>query len=535
MSSSPLALLSVTDKSGVVDFAAGLHALGYELLSTGGTARLLAEHGLPVTEVASYTGSPEILDGRVKTLHPKIHGGILCDRTKSSHREQAAEFGIRPIDLVVVNLYAFAEEAQAKELSPEKAIEFIDIGGPCMLRAAAKNYQHCAPLIDPADYERCLVELREAKQHGQSGLSLSFRQRLAAKTFLAISQYDSMIARYLAKGLAASDSTDAPILGASHTLTLELQQELRYGENPHQRAAFYRSPLSAPGGLQEAKVLQGKELSYNNLLDCDAAAGIAASFPEAVACTIIKHTNPCGTALARPGESLSELYRRVLALDPKSAFGGIVAFNREVDGPTALAMSELFLECIVAPSFSAEARAALQSKKNLRLLELPYLKSGASRSPRLDLRSVLGGILVQEHDAAETDPGRWEVVTRRKPDAGEAADLHFAMRLCKHVKSNAIVYAKDLVSVAVGAGQMSRVDAAIFAAEKAKEFGRSTEGSVLASDAFFPFRDTVDLAAKLGVKAIIQPGGSLRDAESIAAADEHGIAMVFTRLRHFRH
>lgn len=532
MSSSPLALLSVTDKTGVVDFARGLRALGFELLSTGGTARLLAEHGLPVTEVASYTGSPEILDGRVKTLHPKIHGGILFDRSKASHEAEAREFGLRPIDLVVVNLYAFEAEAQSKGLSPEKAIEYIDIGGPCMLRAAAKNYAHCAAVIDPADYERCLSELKE-------GLSQHFRLHLAAKTFLAISQYDSMIARYLAKGLEAAARLAAPAdeLPPRLGLQLELQQSLRYGENPHQKAAFYRSPLSTAGGLQDARVLQGKELSYNNLLDCDAAAQIVADFPESVACTIIKHTNPCGTALAREGEKLVDLYRRVLALDPKSAFGGIVAFNREVDAPTAQAMSELFLECIVAPSFSQEAQAVLQTKKNLRLLELPYLQKDAQREAIWDVRSVLGGILVQQHDQvrAEADHGRWEIVTQKKPDPAQAADLVFAMRLCKHVKSNAIVYAKDLVAVAVGAGQMSRVDAATFAAEKAKEFGRSTEGTVMASDAFFPFRDTVDLAATLGVKAIIQPGGSMRDAESIAAANEHGIAMVFTGVRHFRH
>ncbi len=531
----PLALLSVTDKNGVVNFARGLQDLGFHLLSTGGTARLLADAGLEVTEVATFTGSPEILDGRVKTLHPKIHGGILYDRSKDSHLAQANEFGIRPIDLVVVNLYAFESEAQSKNLGLEKAIEFIDIGGPCMLRAAAKNHLHCAPLIDPRDYERCLVELREG------GLSKRFRQELAAKTFLSISRYDSMIANYFAKSLAeaAPDSPEAPLPQAID-LNLSLQQALRYGENPHQRAAFYRSPLSQAGGLQDAHILQGKELSYNNLLDCDAAAQIVADFPEYTACTIIKHTNPCGTSLAKPGEALVDVYRRALAGDPKSAFGGIVAFNCPVDGPTAAAMSELFLECIVAPSYSPEAQSILASKKNLRVLELPYLRAEAKTKaarPEWNLRSVLGGVLVQERDQlrAGQESGEWKVVSRKSPSQEQIADLIFAMRLCKHVKSNAIVYARDLCSVAVGAGQMSRVDSANFAAEKAKEFGRSTRGSVMASDAFFPFRDTVDLAASLGVAAIIQPGGSMRDAESIAAADEHGIALVFTGVRHFRH
>ncbi len=524
MTQKPLALISVTDKTGVLAFARGLQQLGFQIISTGGTARLLQVEGVEVTEVSQYTGSPEILDGRVKTLHPKVHGGILFDRSKPSHVREAEAAGIRPIDLVVVNLYAFEKEALEKKLSLEQAIEFIDIGGPCMLRAAAKNFQHCAPIIDPEDYEACLRELTAA-----GSLSPPFRRRLAGKTFQLISRYDQMIAN------AFTVDEENTELAPRYQLDLSLQQTLRYGENPHQKAAFYRSPFSIPGGLQDARVLQGKELSFNNLLDCDAAAQIVADFPEYRACTIIKHTNPCGTALGRPGESLLEVYQRALAVDPKSAFGGIVAFNEAVDGPTAEAMSKLFLECIVAPSYSGEAQRILAEKKNLRVLSLPYLERGHAPARQWDLRSVLGGILLQEKDQVRTEAGQWKVVTRRTPSTGEIADLVFAMRLGKHVKSNAIVYARDLCSVAVGAGQMSRVDSATFAAEKAKEFGRSIAGTVMASDAFFPFRDTVDLAAQLGVRAIVQPGGSMRDQESIDAANEKDIAMVFTGVRHFKH
>jgi phosphoribosylaminoimidazolecarboxamide formyltransferase/IMP cyclohydrolase len=520
-----LALLSVTDKTGIVEFARELHKLQVGILSTGGTAKLLMEAGIPVTEVSQHTGSPEILDGRVKTLHPKVHGGILFDRSKPSHVAQCQEFGIRPIDLVVVNLYQFESKALKEQLGLESAIEHIDIGGPCMLRAAAKNFAHCAPVIDPRDYERVLVEWKAG------GLSAAFRRELAAKTFRAISRYDAMIAAYFER---ASENETAE-LAPSFPLDLSLQQTLRYGENPHQKAGFYRSPFSQPGGLQDARVVQGKELSFNNLLDCDAAAQIVADFPESLACTIIKHTNPCGTALGRPGESLLEIYQRALSVDPKSAFGGIVAFNVPVDGPTAEALSQLFLECIVAPGYSAAALQVLAAKKNLRVLELPYLAQRGGDQKQWDLRSVLGGVLLQERDQVRTDAGQWQVVTKKAPTPTEVQDLVFAMRLCKHVKSNAIVFARDLMSVAVGAGQMSRVDSATFAAEKAREFGRSINNTVLASDAFFPFRDTVDLAAKLGVTAIVQPGGSMRDAESIAAADEQGLAMVFTGVRHFKH
>ncbi len=524
----PLALLSVTDKTGIVDFARSLEQLGFKILSTGGTAKLLAEAGVNVTEAGTHTGSPEILDGRVKTLHPKIHGGILYDRTKDAHVAQCLEHSIQSIDLVVVNLYQFAAKAVEQQLDLPKAIEYIDIGGPTMLRAAAKNYRFVAPLLDPADYSRCLDELKAG------GLSDGFRRYLAAKTFRAISQYDSMIASYYEKSL---ELAEAESLADQYTLQLDSQQSLRYGENPHQKARFYRSNMSIAGGLQDAQVLQGKELSYNNLLDCDAAVQMVADFPEYTAVAIIKHNNPCGAALGRPGEGLLEVYKRALAVDPKSAFGGIVAVNKTIDAGTAEALSTLFLECIVAPEFSPEAKTILASKKNLRLLELPYLlpQHSAQAPKQLDVRSVLGGILVQDKDQARTEKGRWETVTTLKPSDSQAEDLTFAMRLCKHVKSNAIVYVKDLVTVAVGAGQMSRIDSATFAAEKAKEFGRSIEGSVMASDAFFPFRDTVDLAASFGVRAIVQPGGSMRDEESIQAANEHKIAMVFTGIRHFKH
>ena len=524
----PLALLSVTDKTGIIALAQALIDLGFQIISTGGTAKLLKQAQIEVIDVESHTGSPELLDGRVKTLHPKIHGGILFDRSKKSHQDQCLDHGIRAIDLVVVNLYPFAAEALAQNLELAKAIEYIDIGGPTMLRAAAKNYLYVAPIIDPADYSRCLLEL------AQGGLSDDFRRFLAAKTFRTIAQYDSMIASYFDRSLAVPAEDK---LADHYTIDLQAKQSLRYGENPHQEARFYTSAFSDPNGLQTAKILQGKELSYNNLLDCDAAVNMVADFPEFMAVAIIKHNNPCGAALGLGPERLAEVYRRALAVDPKSAFGGIVATNQPIDGETAAALAEMFLECIIAPTFSPAARDLLAAKKNLRLLELDYLSPALSTQPskQLDIRSILGGILVQDKDQARTQQGHWQAASQLQPTDQQALDLTFAMRLCKHVKSNAIVFVKDLVTIAVGAGQMSRIDSANFAAQKAKEFGHSLEGSVMASDAFFPFRDTVDLAACFGVKAIIQPGGSLRDEESIKAADEHKIAMVFTGIRHFKH
>ncbi len=519
--SKPLALLSVTDKTDLIPFAKGLAALGYEILSTGGTAKLLADSGIACTEASAYTGSPEILDGRVKTLHPKIHGGILFDRQRPAHVAQVEELGIRPIDLVVVNLYDFQKKALDAGLDLPQAIEYVDIGGPCMLRAAAKNYLSSLPVIDPKDYQRCLEHLQKGE------LPTAFRRELAGKVFRHVSNYDAMIA-----GLYENEAEALP--KALH-LDLTEVSALRYGENPHQQAKFYRSALSAKGGLQTAKVLQGKELSYNNLLDIDGAVQLVADFPEHQAVAIIKHTNPCGVAIGSAGEALLATYQKALASDPKSAFGGIVAFNREVDGPTAEALSQLFLECIAAPGFNAEAQKILAAKKNLRLLEVPYLRDTETLEKQYDVRSVLGGLLLQEKDQARTAASRFEIVTEAKPDAAAMNDLVFAQRVCKHVKSNAIVYAKDGQTLAVGAGQMSRIDSAQFAAQKAAEFGRSLQGAVMASDAFFPFRDSVDTAAKLGIKNIIQPGGSMRDAESITACNEHKIGMVFTGVRHFKH
>jgi len=535
LSSSRLALLSVTDKSGLVPFARGLVALGYELLSTGGTAKLLREHDVPVADVATYTGSPEILDGRVKTLHPKIHGGILYDRAQAAHVDEAAAHGIRPIDLVVVNLYRFAAEAVAKQLSREAAIEHIDIGGPTMLRAAAKNWLHATPLLDPSDYP----EVLRALQSG--GLSRPLRQRLAAKTFAAISAYDQQIAAYLSE--AAADSAPAS-LGASLPLELRKVQDLRYGENPHQMAGLYVDSAKAPSGLGHIQLLSGKELSYNNILDLDAATALVREF-TAPAVVIVKHTNPCGVAVGVDGD-MASVFKAALACDPKSAFGGIIALNRPVDEAAALAITALFTECVAAPEFSAEALAIFQKKPNLRVLQAPYAAPSGTQQTKnsqptslgaadLHLRSVRGAFLVQEADAGHFDAAAWTTVTKVAPTASQRLDLELAMIIAKHVKSNAIVFVKDGVSVAIGAGQMSRVDAANTAVAKAAEQGRSIKGSVMSSDAFFPFRDTVDFAAAQGVAAIVQPGGSKRDGESIAAADAHGIAMMITGERHFRH
>jgi phosphoribosylaminoimidazolecarboxamide formyltransferase/IMP cyclohydrolase len=516
MTQKPLALLSVTDKTEITTFARELVLLGYEIISTGGTAALLRESEVPCTDASDYTQSPEILGGRVKTLHPKIHGGILFDRTHPHHLKEIRSHSIRPIDLVVVNLYDF--KAKGKGLDLPEAIEFIDIGGPTMLRAAAKNYLSSAPIIDPADYSKVLSQLKEG------GLTLEFRRQLAAKTFRSIANYDSMIA-------SSFEDSQAPEI----TLSLTKVQNLRYGENPHQKAVFYTGPDSVAGGLQNAVVLQGKELSYNNLLDIDAAAALVADFPEYQAVAIIKHTNPCGMAIAVPGsEALHVTYQKALEADPKSAFGGIVAFNAEVDAETAAMLLETFLECIVAPKFSGEAITTLAKKKNLRLLQLPYLES-STVAEQFELKSITGGFLWQTKDQERLTKDAFRLVTKTKLRDEDTDDLIFAQRVCKHVKSNAIVYARKGQTLAVGAGQMSRIDSARFAAEKAREFGRPLEGAVMASDAFFPFRDNVDSAAAWGIKAIIQPGGSVRDEETIQAADEHGIAMVFTGIRHFKH
>jgi phosphoribosylaminoimidazolecarboxamide formyltransferase/IMP cyclohydrolase len=499
----PKALLSVTDKTGIVPFARGLIDCGFDLLSTGGTAKVLTEAGLKVTDVATYTGSPEIMQGRVKTLHPKVHGGILFDRQNQSHIDDANQAGIEAIDLVVVNLYQFAEQAVAKNLEPEKAIEYVDIGGPTMLRAAAKNWQYCLPVIDPLDYDQVLSALRGT-------VSKDFRISLAAKVFSHLADYNQAIGTYL---------------GAK-------ERPLRYGENPHQTARFRGE--AGQDGLFEAKVLQGKELSYNNILDLDSACSLIKEFNDQRAVAVIKHTNPCGCA-ASTSKDLVTIYGEALAGDPQSAFGGIIATNQIIDAPTAEAISKVFTECIAAPGFSADARDIFAKKKNLRLLEVPFLDPKVPQQTGLQQRSVRGGTLIQDFDSQMRSQDEWQWVTKAKSTDRLSSDLLFAMRVCKHVKSNAIVFAKDGSTVSVGAGQMSRVDSANFAAQKAKENKKSLEGTVLASDAFFPFGDTVELAASLGVKAIIQPGGSMRDQESIDACDKHSIAMAFTGLRHFKH
>lgn len=508
------ALLSVSDKTGLVELARGLKSMGWDLISSGGTARVLIEAGLEVTEVATVTGFPEMLDGRVKTLHPKIHGGLLARRTPE-HLQQLKEHGIQPIDLVVVNLYPFRETIARPGVTEAEAIENIDIGGPSMVRSAAKNYEAVAVVVDPADYGQVLEEL---KNNGE--LSLATRRRLAAKAFAHTAAYDAAIAAYFQQ-LIGSEK----FFPSNYIYRGEKVQDLRYGENPHQRAAFYRLPQAPPNSIAGARQLQGKELSYNNILDLDAAWNLVCDFSETVV-AIIKHTNPCGVARA---ETPAAAYRLAYSADPVSAFGGIVAVNRPVDGEMAAEMQKIFLEAVIAPDFTPEALEILKTKANLRLLA-----TGAAerQGTDLQLRTVSGGLLVQEVDKHVLNPDNLKIVTAREPSAEEQEDLFFAWQVVKHVKSNAIVVVKNGVTLGIGAGQMNRVGAAKIALEQA---GDRAEGAVLASDAFFPFGDTVTEAAKAGIVAIIQPGGSIRDEESIKAADAAGLAMVFTGVRHFRH
>jgi phosphoribosylaminoimidazolecarboxamide formyltransferase/IMP cyclohydrolase len=525
--SARVALVSVTNKTGVIEFARGLAGLSFRILSTGGTAKILRDAGLDITDVSEVTRSPEILGGRVKTLHPVIHGGILADRDNIDHLKDMRRLDITGIDLVVANLYDFAGDARAKNLPLAKAIEHIDIGGPTMLRAAAKNHVHCMPVIDPSDYNDVLNYWKSSRN------DLAFRQRLAAKVFATTAAYDRMISDYFADSLQSEDSRS--VWPKQSTTKLELLQTLRYGENSHQAAALYRSAETPVHGLASAKILQGKELSYNNYVDLDAAAAIVADLAPLPSVTIIKHTNPCGTA-ASPTLSALHLFERALSCDPKCAFGGIVASNITVDESAAKAMAEIFLECIIAPDYTAGALQVFANKKNLRVVKSDaVLESGrAHRSAHL-WKSINGALLTQEADAVIPHPETWNCVTKMKPDATMLADLAFAMTVCKHVKSNAIVLSSGLRTIGVGAGQMSRVDSARFAIDKAREMAHEVPGSVMASDAFFPFRDTVDFAAKSGVKAIVQPGGSLRDQESVDAANEHGLVMMTTGVRHFRH
>jgi phosphoribosylaminoimidazolecarboxamide formyltransferase/IMP cyclohydrolase len=509
------ALVSVSNKAGLVDFAKGLSAAGLEILSTGGTAKSLAEAGVPVREVSDFTGAPEVLDGRVKTLHPRVHGGIL-GRPTEKHRAEMQKAGFVPIDLVVVNLYPFRETV-ARGAPFDEVIENIDIGGPAMIRSAAKNHERVAVLVDPADYGKVLAEIQQTGE-----VSAATRYALARKAFAHTAAYDGAIASHLGR-LASPEAALADFPDTLH-LSGSLARALRYGENPHQKAAFFS--LDAPGpSLAKAEVLQGKELSYNNILDLDAAMRLCAEFSEPAA-VIIKHNNPCGAAL---GENVTEAYKRARETDPVSAFGGIVAVNRQVDAQLAREMSEMFLECVIAPSYAPEALTTLSSKKNLRLLAYDFPGDAVGS---VEVRSVTGGLLVQTRDRDTAKAAEAKVVSKRAPTAAELADLDFAWRVCKHVKSNAIVFVSGGRTVGVGAGQMSRVDSTRIAISKARA---SLKGTVVASDAFFPFRDSVDEAAKAGAVAVIQPGGSVRDEESIAAADEHGMAMVVTGERHFRH
>ncbi len=514
------ALLSVSDKSGLVELARALVAHDIELISTGGTARLLVERGVPVREVSAYTEFPEIMDGRVKTLHPRIHGGLLGRR--GTDDAAMTLHGIRPIDLLVVNLYPFAETVARPDCRYREAVEQIDIGGAAMIRAAAKNHEFVAVAVDPEDYPPLLEELRA---HG-GATSLATRSRLAAKAFAHTALYDTMVASFLAAQLRSRAE------GFPQTLPLVWSklQDLRYGENPHQRAAFYRDPSLRGVSIAAARALQGKDLSYNNIADADAAIECVRQF-EDPACAIVKHANPCGAAVAATALAAYEAAYRT---DPTSAFGGIIAFNREVDGATARAvLTRQFAEVIAAPAVSAEATAELGAKPGVRVLTLGDL--GNSPTAELEYRSVTGGLLVQTRDTDSISAGDVEVASRRAPTQQELADLLFAWRVCRFVKSNAIVYAREGATIGVGAGQTSRVHACRIAAIKAQESRLATAGAVMASDAFFPFRDSIDLAAGLGIRAVIQPGGSKRDGEVIAAADEHGMAMVLTGMRHFRH
>jgi len=520
------ALLSVSDKSGLVPFAQALAGYGIELVSTGGTAKALKDAGLKVIDVSDLTGFPEMMDGRVKTLHPKVHGGLLAVRNNKEHAASMQAHGIRPIDLLVVSLYPF-EETVAKGAGFDDCIENIDIGGPAMIRAAAKNHADVAVVVDAADYDPVLAELKAHK----GATTLELRQRLAAKAYARTAVYDAAISNWFAQQLG----DPAP---AFRAIGGRLAEALRYGENPHQSAAFYRAPEQR-FGVATARQAQGKQLSYNNINDTDAAYECVAEFDpaRAPAVVIVKHANPCGVA---EGKSLLEAYRKALVCDPTSAFGGIVALNRPLDAEAAKAITEIFTEVIIAPDASAEAIAIIGAKKNLRLL----LAGGVPdpRAPGLTAKTVAGGLLVQSRDNAVVDDMTLKVVTKRAPTEAELRDLRFAFRVAKHVKSNTIVYAKDLATVGIGAGQMSRIDSARIAARKAEDAAKEaklsaplTKGSVVASDAFFPFADGLLVAIEAGATAVIQPGGSVRDDEVIKAADDHSIAMVFTGTRHFKH
>ncbi len=517
------ALISVSDKTGVLEFARALHAMQVKLLSTGGTAKMLAEHGLPVTEVADYTGFPEMLDGRVKTLHPKVHGGILARRDMQSHTDALQAHDIPTIDMVVVNLYPFQQTVAKDQCSLEDAIENIDIGGPAMLRSSAKNHKDVVVICDPADYQTVLQEM----QTNQGEVCFDTRFGLALKVFAHTAQYDGSITNYLSSLGEDRQHTTRSAYPATLNLQFEKVQDMRYGENPHQSAAFYRDAQTVDGTLANYTQLQGKELSYNNIADADAAWECVKTFATP-ACVIIKHANPCGVAL---GANALEAYSKALQTDPTSAFGGIIAFNVECDGLAAEAVAKQFVEVLIAPSFTAEARKVFEAKQNVRLLEIPL----AHGNNAYDFKRVGGGVLLQSPDAKNVALSELKIVSKKQPTPEQLQDMLFAWKVAKFVKSNAIVFCGKGMTLGVGAGQMSRVDSARIASIKAQNAGLTLAGSVVASDAFFPFRDGLDVVVAAGATAVIQPGGSMRDQEVMDAADEQGVVMALTGVRHFRH
>lgn len=510
------ALVSVSDKTGIVDFCRELSQMGVEIISTGGTSSLLSKEGVPVIGISDVTGFPEIMDGRVKTLHPAVHSGLLAVRDNEEHTRQMEELGLGYIDLVVVNLYPFQETIAKPDVAYEDAIENIDIGGPTMLRSAAKNHAFVSVVVDAADYSQVLEEVRNS-----GDTTLETRKRLAAKVFRHTAAYDALISDYLS-------NVNGDPLPERLTVTYEKLQDLRYGENPHQQAAFYRKPLAAQDTLTTAEQLHGKELSYNNINDANAALQIVKEFEEP-AVVAVKHMNPCGVGV---GESIYEAYSKAYAADPTSIFGGIVAANRIIDSDTAAKLSEIFLEIVLAPDFTQEALEILTKKKNIRLLKTGELSTARNRASQFVVTSIDGGMIVQQSDVHSIEASELNVVTDRAPSEEELKQLLFGWKVVKHVKSNAIVLAANDMTVGVGAGQMNRVGAAKIAIEQA---GEQAKGAILASDAFFPMGDTLELAAKAGITAVIQPGGSIKDEESIKVANEYGIAMVFTGVRHFKH
>lgn len=517
------ALISVSDKNGLVEFAHYLTKNGVEILSTGGTQKLLSDHDIPVTPVESYTGSPEMMDGRVKTLHPKIHGGILNLRDNEQHQADKENFGIQDIDLVVVNLYPFVQTIAKPEVTLSEAIENIDIGGPTMVRAAAKNWRYVGVVVDPGDYDKIEFSL----ENHDFTLPENLRFELAAKAFSHTAAYDGAISNYLTSISKPEEKPERQLFSGKMNLQLQKIFDLRYGENPHLKAAYYSEGWHDEPCVGNARQIQGKHLSYNNILDLDGALETVKEFSEAC-CAIIKHSNPCGVATTT--KDIADAFQKALDCDPTSAFGGIIAFNRAVTAAAAKKIVEAFYECVIAPDIDPEALEILKAKKNLRLLKtLPIRRFDITG---LDMKKVVGGMLIQERDIQMLDAAECKVVTKRKPGEEELKAMDFAWRVAKHVKSNAIVYAHSDRTVGIGAGQMSRVDSAKLGVIKAQS---PIEGTVMASDAFFPFRDSVDAAAEAGVKALIQPGGSIRDEEVIAAADEHDMAMIFTGMRHFRH